>query len=482
MSKEVKGKIIKASKWSTLSEVLSKAITPFTYLLLTRILAPDDFGIATIPIVIIAFCQILWDQGFSKAVVQRQGIDDNVANVAFWCNLGLSILLYFFLFLFSKNFAVLFNSPDAFQVIRVQGLLVIVTSINAVYSSILLKHLDFRALFISRIIPAVITPLVSIPLALLEFGYWSLVFGTMAGVTVQFLILVMNSTWKPIFNFDTKVFRGALHFSTWSTFEGILSWFYLWFDSVIVGYYLSASDLGLYRTGSLMVNSLFAVVLSPIFPVLFATLTQYQFDSEMFYKIYRNATNIIVIIALFIGGLLFSSVDTIIPVFLNQQWRGIELVIMILGLSQSFSWLIASNTEAFRAKGKVKVVVLIMLVGTFYYLPTYVITSQAGLEKFLWARLVLVIVTIPLYLYYSEKILTISILRIFRDLKYVFLGMASMCAFIIFLKKPEMGLGTLVYNLSIISGGIILYILFLLPYKKYIFDLIQSTYKNKSNG
>jgi len=202
----------------------------------------------------------------------------------------------------------------------------------------------------------------------------------------------------------------------------------------------------------------------------------------MFYKIYRNATNIIVIIALFIGGLLFSSVDTIIPVFLNQQWRGIELVIMILGLSQSFSWLIASNTEAFRAKGKVKVVVLIMLAGTFYYLPTYVITSQAGLEKFLWARLVLVIITIPLYLYYSEKILTISIIKIFRDLKYAFLGMASMCAFIIFFKKSEIGLNTLVYNLSIITGGIMLYILFLLPYKKYIFDLIQSTYKNKSNG
>ena len=60
--------------------------------------------------------------------------------------------------------------------------------------------------------------------------------------------------------------------------------------------------------------------------------------------------------------------------------------------------------------------------------------------------------------------------------------MASMCAFIIFFKKTEMSLETLVYNLSVVVGGIILYILFLLPYKKYIFDLIQSTYKNKSNG
>ncbi len=479
MSKNIKYQIIKASKWSTLSEVTSKAITPITYFLLAKILSPQDFGIATIPIIITAFCQILWDQGFSKAIVQNQEDTSAITNVAFWYNLGMSMLLYLLVFAFSDRLALIFNSPHASTVIRVQGVLILITSINSVYSSLLLKQLDFKSLFFARAIPAAVIPLISIPLAILDFNYWALVFGTVGAAVVQCFILIYNSTWKPTLKFEVHIFRKALRFSLWSTTEGILSWFYLWFDSVVVGYYLSSLDLGLYRTGGLIVASLYAVILSPIFPVLFATLAEYQFDSEMFSKIFRNATKIVIILASLIGCLLFSTADIITHAFLSEEWNGIELVIMILGLSQALSWLIASNTEAFRAKGKVSVVVRIMLIGTLYYLPTFIFTSQMGLESFLWARLALVIITIPIYLYFSSKFLTIPTLQIFIELKYVFLGAGLMTAFILLFKNSENGFHGLVYNFMIVFVGIILYLLLLLPYKNFILEVIDIAYKKK---
>jgi PST family polysaccharide transporter len=480
MSKNVKNQIIRASKWSTLSEVTSKAVTPITYFLLAKILSPQDFGIATIPLIITAFCQILWDQGFSKAIIQDRENSSDIINIAFWYNLGMSLVLYLLVALFSNQLAVFFNAKDASIVIKAQGIIILLTSVTSVYSSILLRQLDFKSLFFARVIPALAIPLISIPLALLDFNYWALVFGTMGGAVVQCAILVINSKWSPKLNFEVAVFRKALRFSLWSTTEGILTWFYLWFDSVIVGYFLSSLDLGLYRTGGLIVASLYAVILSPIFPVLFASLSEYQFDSEMFSKIFRNASKIVIILASLIGCLLFATADIVTKTFLNAEWNGVELVIMILGLSQALSWLIATNTEAFRAKGKVSIVVRIMLIGTLYYLPTFIFTSQMGLEVFLWARLALVILTIPIYLYFSSKLLTIPTLQIFIELKYVFIGAGLMTVFISIFKTLDVGPYDLLYNFGIVVIGIAIFLLFLLPYKNFIIEIMGIAYKKKA--
>lgn len=480
MSKEVKHKIIKASKWSTLSEVVSKAITPATYLVLATFLTPQEFGIATIPVLIVSFCQILWEQGFCKAIIQKQENTVSLVNIAYWCNLGMSAILYLLVFLFAPDIASFFKNPAASMIIRVQGILIMITAITSVYTSVLLKQIDFRSLFFARVVPAIVIPVVSIPLAYFEFSYWSLVVGTIAGGIVQGCILIAKSNWKPVFEFDRAAFLDSFSFSLWSTGEGILSWFYLWVDSIIVGYFLGSTDLGLYRTGSLIINSLFAVTLSPIFPVLFATLAQYQYQPDMFAKIFRNATRIIVILVLLIGCLLFSTADLFTDFLLNEKWKGIENVLMILGLSQALSWLISSNTEAFRARGRVNVVVRIMLVGCLYYFPTYILTSQHGLQTFLWGRLTLVVVTIPIYVYLSVKLLKLQVLSIFLEMKYVFVGAVLMTVFIILFKRPQsVHFADLAYNAGVVSAGLGIYILSLAPYKTYLLDLTSQIFDKK---
>ena len=48
----LKSEIISASKWSTITEILSKLIVPITNMILARVLVPEAFGaVVTISIV-----------------------------------------------------------------------------------------------------------------------------------------------------------------------------------------------------------------------------------------------------------------------------------------------------------------------------------------------------------------------------------------------------------------------------------------------
>ena len=103
----LKKKIINATKWSSITELAAKIISPITYMILARILAPEAFGVVATIAMIISFAEMFTDAGFQKYLVQREFKDDiekyKSANVAFWTNLGISILFFCTMYLNSST-------------------------------------------------------------------------------------------------------------------------------------------------------------------------------------------------------------------------------------------------------------------------------------------------------------------------------------------------------------------------------------------
>ena len=78
----LKAQAVAAFKWSTLSALAGKAITPLVFLVLAHVLMPEDFGVAAIATITISFSQVFWDLGLSKALIQRQGDVEAVASIS----------------------------------------------------------------------------------------------------------------------------------------------------------------------------------------------------------------------------------------------------------------------------------------------------------------------------------------------------------------------------------------------------------------
>ena len=184
-------KVLNATKWSTITEVAAKFVSPITNMVLARILVPEAFGVVATVTMIISFAEMFADSGFQKYLVQHEFKDEDEkfknANVAFWTNLGISILLWFAIILFRNKIAILVGNPGLGNVIAIACVQLPITAFSSIQMALYRRNFDFKTLFIVRIIAVCIPFVITIPLAIKGFGYWSLIIGSISVTYTRFV-------------------------------------------------------------------------------------------------------------------------------------------------------------------------------------------------------------------------------------------------------------------------------------------------------
>ena len=87
---DLNNKVITATKWSSITEIAAKLISPISTMVLARLLTPDAFGILVTAVMVISFAEIFTDAGFQKYLIQHKfnTTEDlhKSTTVAFWSN------------------------------------------------------------------------------------------------------------------------------------------------------------------------------------------------------------------------------------------------------------------------------------------------------------------------------------------------------------------------------------------------------------
>ena len=66
LNNELNSKMKIATKWSTITEVTAKLISPITNMILARILVPEAFGVIATITMITSLADVLTDAGFQN--------------------------------------------------------------------------------------------------------------------------------------------------------------------------------------------------------------------------------------------------------------------------------------------------------------------------------------------------------------------------------------------------------------------------------
>ena len=89
MEENLNSKVRNATKWSTVTEIAAKLVTPITSMVLARLLTPEAFGVVATLTMIITFAELFTDAGFQKYLIQH--------NLFYPHTLGSFSILYQFL-------------------------------------------------------------------------------------------------------------------------------------------------------------------------------------------------------------------------------------------------------------------------------------------------------------------------------------------------------------------------------------------------
>lgn len=391
MRDEIKDKVINATKWSSIAEITAKIVNPITNMILARILTPEAFGVVATVTMIVSFADMFTDSGFQKYLVQHDFNSEEEryqnANVAFWTNFGISIVLWGIIILFKEELATLVGNPGLGDVVSIACLQLPLTSFSSIQMALYKRDFDFKTLFLVRVVAISIPFFVTIPLALLGLNYWSLIIGSIITQLANAVILTVKSKWKPGLFYKVTILREMLSFSIWSLIEAISIWFTSWIDIFIISNALTQYYLGIYRTSTTMVNSIMALITASTVPVLFSALSRLQNDPEEFNIMYFTVQRIVSIFVFPLGVGIYIFSDLATQIFLGNKWTEASNVIGVWALTSAIMIVLGHfNSEVFRAKGRPKLSFLSQVLHLIVVIPVCMISSKHGFWPLVYSR------------------------------------------------------------------------------------------------
>ncbi|KAA2398115.1 MULTISPECIES: lipopolysaccharide biosynthesis protein [Bacillus] len=420
-------KVINATKWSTITQIVAKIISPLTNMILARILVPEAFGVVATITMITSFVEMFTDAGFQKYLIQHEFKTENEkyksANVAFLTNLTLSFILWGIIILSSEKIAIWVGNPGLGNVIAIACLQLPISAFSSIQMALYRRAFDFKTLFIVRMVAIFIPFVVTIPLALLGLNYWSLIIGNIALQLLNAIVLTIKSDWKPSLEYSVSTLKEMLSFSIWSLIEAISIWLTTWVDAFIIASALSEYYLGIYKTSTTMVNALMALITASIVPVLFATLSRLQNDTEAFNQTYLKMQKVVAIFVLPIGIGVFLYSDLATSILLGNQWEEASKVIGIWALTSSIMIVLGHFcSEVYRAKGKPKLSFLAQLLHLIVLVPVCLISSKYGFLVLVYARSLIRLQFVLVHFIIMKFAIGISTMRTIKNIVSVMLS------------------------------------------------------------
>lgn len=391
MGKIDSNKIVTATKWSAVTEIAAKLVSPITNMVLARLLTPDAFGVIATITMIVSFVEVFTDAGFQKYLVQHEFKDetdrDQSTCVAFWSNLSLSVLLWGVIALFCEHLAVLVGNPGLGIVIVVASISIPLQAFSSIQTALFKRDFNFKVLFKARMF-GICTPLiVTIPLALWLKDYWALVIGTLALNAVNAFVLTYYSSWKIRFFYSWRKLRKMFSFTMWSMIESVSIWLTGYVDVFIIGIHLSTYYLGIYKTSMITVGQITAFVTSATTPILFSALSRLQDDRTAFLRFFLRFQKTVGLLVIPLGVGIFVFRDMITFLLLGNQWHEAANFIGLWALTSSITIVLSHySSEVYRSLGYPKLSVLSQLLHLIVLCPAMLIAVHYSYDVVYVAR------------------------------------------------------------------------------------------------
>lgn len=385
MADNLNKKIVNATKWSTISEVMGKLVAPISSMVLARLLTPEAFGVVATLNMVIAFAEIFTDAGFQRYLIQHEFKDDDdkdkSTNVAFWSNLTMSFVLWGVIAIFREPLATLVGSPGLGHVLVVACVAIPLAAFSSIQMALYKRSFDFKTLFWRRLIVIIVPLCVTIPLAFWLRNYWALVIGTICSKTANAILLTVKSNWRPRFYYSFLRLKEMFSFCSWSILDSVLVWTTSYVDIFFIGRALNEYYLGLYKTSITTVGHFTSLITASVLPVIMPALSRLQNDlPEMRHTLlkFQKYTSVL-LLPMGVGIFLFQ--DLITEVMLGSKWAEAAHFIGLWSLMEVTTVIFSRFcSPVYPSIGKPRISVIVQILHLVVLVPAVIISGQYGFK------------------------------------------------------------------------------------------------------
>ena len=245
---------------SLLNTLLSRFGMFVLGLILARLLAPEQFGLYAIALVVHMLMVTINEVGSAAAIVRHGGDVRPLVPTAWTLSIAWSVIGFGAAQLAAPAIAAGLGSPAATGLVRFMTLNVLLDGAAAVPGAILIRNLLQSRRLVADVTGMAVNLLATGTLALAGFGAWSLAYGNVAGTaTVVVLVLALSGEW-PRWGFDRTAAREVLRCGIAMIGSSLVLVALQGAPQVVTGSVLGATALGFFYLANNVANWPVAIV------------------------------------------------------------------------------------------------------------------------------------------------------------------------------------------------------------------------------
>lgn len=341
--------------WNIAQFGAGKLVTFVSTMVLARLLAPEAFGLVAMALLAINVFDRLKDLGVGSALVQSPESFRRIAPTGATLTAGTSVGLGVLCVVFAPQFADLLGDGRLTPIVRALALSLVVSGLSVLPDSALRRRLRFRERTVPELGGTVVKAVVSIGLALLGVGVWSLVWGQVAAsvlTTIVYWVLFLRTRPGRVLGWSTATAGGLLRYGTSISGIALLALVLDNIDYFVVGRRLGATELGYYTMAFRLPELLVVNVCVVIGQVLFSSFSRLQEDQSSLRRQYLEAAGVVAMITVPLGFGLAAAAPAVINVVLGAQFAPAIPLLECLGVSAACYSLSFHVGEVYKATGR----------------------------------------------------------------------------------------------------------------------------------
>jgi O-antigen/teichoic acid export membrane protein len=316
----LKAQVARGMKWKVITIVGRQVLSFFVFTTLARLLDPSAFGLVGLAGVYLAFVNMFVDQGIGMAIVQREKLEPEHLDAAFWFNMGCGLVLSLVTIVLAGPIARLFGEPQLVPLLRWSTVGLMIGAATEIQAYLLVREMDFRRPALRILLGNLAGGVVGVAMAFAGFGVWSLVGQQIATALAGSIFLWTAGDYRPAWRFSVRHLRDLLRVS-FSVFSSGFLWFFSSrLDQIAIGRFIGVPALGLYVIAGKIPDLARIVVHDGIADVSLPALARLQNDhARMREVIYRGMElNAVVSFAVFVG--IAAIAPDLVPLLFGAKW------------------------------------------------------------------------------------------------------------------------------------------------------------------
>jgi PST family polysaccharide transporter len=384
--------------WSVIQSWGGRVVSTVVFIVLGRLLDPQDFGLVSLGSVLIDVGALLTVSGFHRALVQREDLDAKHLDAAFWSSIAFGTILCLVTLASAGFIADQLGEPRFANVLRALSATFLITALGAVPNALLHRRMAFKAFAVRQLFAITAGGTAGVVCAILGAGAWALVAQSLVSAVVGTAVVFVKAHWRPRFRFSKRHWRDIAGFGTLSMAIDMLDLMKNRFDDLLIGLVLGTTALGYYGVAYRTYAIALEVITYSISAVAFPIFSRIIADRERSARAILTTTRfaVCVTIPVFVGLALLA--DQALLGLFGEQWRPAVTVLRILCVTAALGATVSLSRDVVMAAGKPRLELYKMLLATALLCAGFAVGVHWELTGVAYSRVVAAVIIIPVEL------------------------------------------------------------------------------------